>query len=209
MVLRQTSSALTYLHEQKEPIVHRDIKPANVLIQSRYPLHIKLTDFGLARASKFLTTLCGTLLYLAPEVYNESSRKYTPAVDIWSLGVMVYELAYGLPDHHGYSGTRWCRRIIGKVNDWDSEGLINFLSTAMLVMDPKGRRSAQYCYQEALRLPVPSQGRFLTPTPASYAEGYAPTGVCDPVEEQSFNQPVSSNVSTAKLFDSQDKVGKS
>jgi hypothetical protein len=74
------------------------------------------------------------------------------------------------------------------------EHLMDFLWTAMLVMDPKGRRSAQYCYKEALRLPVPSQDRCLTPTPASYAD----TVVYDPAEEQGFagqsNQPVTSNV---------------
>ena len=41
----------------------------------------------------------------------------------------------------------------------------------MLVMDPKLRQSAQDCYKKASRLPVPSQGRCLTPTPTSYAEG--------------------------------------
>jgi serine/threonine protein kinase len=186
------------LHGRREPIVHRDIKPANMLVHSRDPLHIKLSDFGLSRVSKDLTTCCGTALYLAPEVYK--SEKYTPVVDIWSLGVVVFQFAYGLPTCDVYSGRRWCRRIIEEVNDWDSEDLVDFLSTAMLVMDPKARRSAQDCYQEALRLPVPSQGRCLTPTPTSYAEGYAPTVVYDPPEEQGFNQPVSSNVSTQALL---------
>jgi hypothetical protein len=79
-------------------------------------------------------------------------------------------------------------------------------------MDPKGQGLAAYYYQEALRLPVLSQGHCLTPTPASYAERYnALTVIYDPAKEQGFrdqsNQPVSSNVSSAKHFYSADVVG--
>ncbi len=202
-ILWQGLLALSDLHGRKEPIVHRDIKPANILIHSRDPFHIKLSDFGLSRVSNDLTTYCGTALYLAPEVYK--SEKYTPVVDIWSLGVVIFQYAYGLPTCDVYSGRVWCRRIIEKANDRDSEDLIDFLSTAMLVMDPKQRHSAQYCNKEALKLPVPSQDRCLTPTLASYAAGgYAPIVVYDPAEEQrstsQSSQPVSFNVSNAQLI---------
>ncbi|KAG4430848.1 hypothetical protein IFR05_013664 [Cadophora sp. M221] len=72
-ILCQGLSALADLHGREIPIVHRDIKPANILLQSLDPLHIKLTDFGFSRASNDLTTLCGTPLYLAPEVYRKRS----------------------------------------------------------------------------------------------------------------------------------------
>jgi serine/threonine protein kinase len=201
-ILCQGLSALVDLHGREEPIVHRDIKPGNILVHSRDPLHIKLSDFGLSRVSNDLTTFCGTALYLAPEVYTKQS--YTPVVDVWSLGVVVFELAYRLPNHHGYERRRWCRRIIEEVNDWDSEDLIDFLSTAMLVMEPKLRHSAEDCYKEASRLPILSQGRCPTLTPTSYAEVYKKTMCYNPAEGQEVGDrspPISSIlVSTAEYF---------
>ncbi|KAF2744334.1 kinase-like protein, partial [Sporormia fimetaria CBS 119925] len=79
------------------PIVHRDIKPENILVLSRSPFHIKLSDFGLAKAGSYLETRCGTLVYTAPEIAqycrpnSAGSPRYTCAVDIWSLGVVVFQ----------------------------------------------------------------------------------------------------------------------
>ncbi|KAF8857852.1 kinase-like protein [Acephala macrosclerotiorum] len=174
MVLYQGLSALVDLHGREIPIVHRDIKPGNILLQSIDPLHIKLTDFGLSKASDDLTTLCGTPLYLAPEVYKK--RSYTPAVDIWSLGVVAFRCAYSLPDNRGYEGRDWCKMLVDQVNDWEDGDLIGLLSSAMIVMDPKLRLSAQDCYREASQLITASHERCLTPTPTSYHtdEGHVP-----------------------------------
>ncbi len=164
-VLCQGLSALQDLHGRKDPIVHRDIKPANILLQCRDPLYIKLADFGLSRAQADLATLCGTPKYLAPEVWR--GRKYTPVVDIWSLGVVAFECAYDLPDYDKYRERNWCELLVDQVNDWDDDHLIGFLSNEMIIMDPKLRGSAWYCYKEVSRLPVASQERSLTPTPGS------------------------------------------
>ncbi|AEO65163.1 uncharacterized protein THITE_2046735, partial [Thermothielavioides terrestris NRRL 8126] len=96
-VLRQGLSALRHLHERETPIVHRDIKPSNILVQSRTPvIHIKLSDFGFSGENEdYLKTCCGTPLYTAPEVFR--GEPYNAAVDIWSLGVVVFQYAYGLP----------------------------------------------------------------------------------------------------------------
>jgi serine/threonine protein kinase len=75
-----------------------------MLVYSRDPFHIKLTDFGLLRVSKDLTICCGIALYLIPEVYK--SEKYALVVDIWSLGIVVFQFAYGLPNCDIYSGRR-------------------------------------------------------------------------------------------------------
>lgn len=86
---------LEYLHSMH--VTHRDLKPANIILISRAPVQLKLTDFGLAIArSHQLTTHCGTLLYLAPEVH---SRSYTNKADLWSVGVIALELSLGLPDY--------------------------------------------------------------------------------------------------------------
>jgi len=140
-----------------------------MLIQSRDPLQIKLTDFGISGAREDLKTFCRTPLYLAPEVYKKKTV-YTSAIDIWSLGVVGFELAYDLPSPDGYEDSEWCEFLVDQVNYWDNDGLIGLLSHTMIVMDPKSRRSARYYYEEASRLLVAPQERSLTPTPQSYAK---------------------------------------
>lgn len=89
--------AIQYLHGQK--IVHRDLKPENVIYASKAPdAEIKITDFGLAKANNknaTMHTACGTPGYVAPEVLK--GKAYGPAVDMWSLGVILYILLCGFP----------------------------------------------------------------------------------------------------------------
>ncbi|KAI0876496.1 kinase-like protein [Hypoxylon argillaceum] len=94
-ILHQSASALAYLHERSDPICHRDIKPENILVQSRHPLYIKLSDFGLSKAGD-LKTMCGTQNYMAPEVVASCGvYAYTTAADIWSLGVIILQFTDG------------------------------------------------------------------------------------------------------------------
>lgn len=62
-------------------------------------------------------------------------------------------------------GLRWCQRIAKQLHDWDSDGLIDLLSSAMLIIEPESRRSARTCWEHASEL---SRNRFVTPTQASY-----------------------------------------
>ncbi|TDH65826.1 hypothetical protein CCR75_007211 [Bremia lactucae] len=91
----QLIQALHVIHSNR--IIHRDMKPQNILIGSRQ--QIKLCDFGFARAiahdSSLLRSIKGTPLYMAPELVLEKPYHYT--VDLWSLGVILYELAVGKP----------------------------------------------------------------------------------------------------------------
>ncbi|TGJ85946.1 hypothetical protein E0Z10_g2838 [Xylaria hypoxylon] len=94
----QLFQGIKYLHDRN--IVHRDIKPENILLVDK-DVHVKLADFGLAKIigeESFTTTLCGTPSYVAPEILAEGRhRKYTKAVDVWSLGVVLYICLCGFP----------------------------------------------------------------------------------------------------------------
>jgi serine/threonine protein kinase len=93
----QVSDGLRALHEFEEApglhIVHRDIKPENILVDDQGVA--RLTDFGISKVVERLTqsvTVAGTLPYLAPEY---SLGRITAASDIYSLGIVLYEMATG------------------------------------------------------------------------------------------------------------------
>ena len=170
-LLLQGLEALEYLHLSGH--AHRDIKPENILVRSRAPFSIKIADFGMAKdvSSSALKTCCGTYLYTAPEIWKRS--RYTPLVDIWSLGLVIYTFTYGLPDLHGnFSPERWYRKLNKSISDWDSDVMIDFLSATMLKMDPKERPSAQECLKKAsglLSAMIPEQDSGEVSTPIEVA----------------------------------------
>ena len=100
--------ALRALHDMH--VVYRDLKPENVLIGRDG--HLVLTDFGLSRRTLTdpLLTVCGTADYLAPEVL-EAAQGYDRAVDLWSLGVMVYEMVVGVPPYWDEHPAEMYRKI--------------------------------------------------------------------------------------------------
>ncbi|KPI94446.1 PREDICTED: ovarian-specific serine/threonine-protein kinase Lok-like [Papilio xuthus] len=95
---RQMVVAVKYLHSQG--ITHRDLKPENVLLESKdEETLVKITDFGLSKfvgEDSFMKTMCGTPLYLAPEVLQANGQNcYGPDVDVWSLGVIFFVCLVG------------------------------------------------------------------------------------------------------------------
>ena len=93
----QVINAVYYLHSNN--IIHRDIKPENILIGDDNKL--KLCDFGWAKELTLenRSTFCGTMEYMAPEIVG--SENYDYSVDIWSLGILLYEMLFG---HSPFNG---------------------------------------------------------------------------------------------------------
>jgi tRNA A-37 threonylcarbamoyl transferase component Bud32 len=97
-VLIKVARAVQYLHEQG--IVHRDLKPQNVLFAENGEPHV--SDFGLAKLLDDDQSLSatnqrlGTPAYMAPEQTGLLTTKTGPQTDIWSLGVLLYELVAGV-----------------------------------------------------------------------------------------------------------------
>ncbi len=93
--LGQLVEALDYAHQQG--ILHRDIKPANLMLTSE-PQRLKVMDFGIARVVSGThttqhTAMMGSMYYAAPELLRGQAA--TPSADIYSFGVLVYEMLTG------------------------------------------------------------------------------------------------------------------
>lgn len=96
---RKICQAVSFIHGHN--MVHRDIKPENILIDDH--LQPKLCDFGWTinlEKNESRQTFCGTYEYMAPEIFEAHS--YNSSVDIWSLGILLFELFHG---HSPYSGS--------------------------------------------------------------------------------------------------------
>lgn len=92
-IMYQILDALNYAH--KTGVLHRDLKPENILISEENI--IKITDFGLAKFIKsgsIAASTAGTPIYMAPEVW---SGNFSEKSDVWSIGVILYELITGTP----------------------------------------------------------------------------------------------------------------
>lgn len=85
----QICLAVYYLHQHS--IIHRDIKPENILLSQN---SVKICDFGWSTQSDLPRhTFCGTLDYMPPEMLE--AKAYDKMIDIWALGVLLYEMLHG------------------------------------------------------------------------------------------------------------------
>lgn len=142
---KKVVQSIQYLH--KKGIVHRDLKPENLIYATKdNDSDVKITDFGLAKianGSFVLKTACGTPNYVAPEVLlNEG---YTSAVDMWSVGVILYILLCGFPPFYSDNTPELFEQIIRGQYDfpspyWDNvSASAKDLITKLLQTDPKKR----------------------------------------------------------------------
>ncbi|MCQ2820220.1 MAG: protein kinase [archaeon] len=104
-IVKQILSALKYLSSLPKKIIHYDLKPQNILFKD---MEVKLTDFGLAKIMDNSDQLeltsqgVGTYYYLPPECFEKKENAIiSPKLDIWSLGVMTYEMIYGYKPYFG------------------------------------------------------------------------------------------------------------
>lgn len=140
----ELADALTRAHHLK--IVHRDIKPANILFARDGS--IRLTDFGLARmehAAELTQSgvLLGSLQYISPESINGS--KADPKMDIWSFGVVLYEMLTGQRPFEDGSMSRTLNNILSQPAPSlqtarpDIPAPLDTLVAQMLAKDPNER----------------------------------------------------------------------
>ena len=86
-------------------MIHRDLKPANILIKDET---YKIADFGFAKyyqegaeLEQIHQSLVGSPMYMCPEILNGST--YSTKSDVWSMGVIFYQMLYGKTPHKATS----------------------------------------------------------------------------------------------------------
>ena len=104
----QACAGLYFLH--KHGLIHRDIKPENLLVGDDNIL--KICDFGwcvAAGSDGQRSTFCGTLEYMAPEMLANAPHNHT--LDVWCLGILLFELVHGHAPFQGASPKEMERQI--------------------------------------------------------------------------------------------------
>lgn len=152
-ILIQLKEALHYLRNNN--LIHRDLKPMNILFsndkKNNNKMILKLADFGFARYfnseqltndgyDSMISTICGSPIYMAPEMLLTSM--YNIKADLWSFGVIMYEMLYGINPYNFPKSIPHLRELIVSqkivFNDIYSTSCIDLLK-ALLVVDPKVR----------------------------------------------------------------------
>ncbi|EDW66651.2 aurora kinase C [Drosophila virilis] len=135
--IKALCSALLYLHERD--IIHRDIKPENLLLGHKGVL--KIADFGWSvhEPNSMRMTLCGTVDYLPPEMVL--NKPHTKNVDLWSLGVLCFELLVGHAPFYSKNYEETYKKILKvdyKLPEHVSKAATHLISK-LLVLNPQHR----------------------------------------------------------------------
>ncbi|GMF49143.1 unnamed protein product [Phytophthora fragariaefolia] len=107
LYVQEMARALMYMHSKH--VIHRDIKPENLLVG--FHGELKIADFGWSvhAPSSRRTTLCGTLDYLPPEMIE--NKPHDENVDVWTLGILMFEFLTGAPPFETENTKETYRRI--------------------------------------------------------------------------------------------------
>ena len=143
-ILRETISALQYLHSFKPPIIHRDIKPENLLLNQSG--RVLLADFGWSNFKNdgdVRKTFCGTPEYIAPEMLRKEGHDHR--IDIWSVGVLMFELLAGYSPFCAKTNQDLYSNIRKLKINWpvDMPPLAKNLISKILKLNPKERLSLE------------------------------------------------------------------
>jgi serine/threonine protein kinase len=126
-------TGIAFLHSKD--VIHRDLKPENILLdKNAWPM---IGDFGTSRLLDMnvtQTNQIGTPLYMAPEMYGDAG--YTTAIDIFSLGLIIYEVLVGAP---AFSPTLTPLALMGKVTKGERPGIPDSV-------DPTVREIIENCW---------------------------------------------------------------
>ncbi|KAI1818429.1 Pkinase-domain-containing protein [Poronia punctata] len=125
----QIAGAIKYMHAKG--IIHRDLKMGNIFLDRN--MNAKIGDFGLAAllvTGKDMqtirrTTLCGTPNYIAPEILEKGKKGHDHAVDIWSLGIIMFAMLTSKPPFQSSTTDEIYRRARNRDYEWPSPGTSN------------------------------------------------------------------------------------
>eukprot|EP00658_Telonema_sp_P-2_P037866 TRINITY_DN2721_c0_g1_i11.p1 TRINITY_DN2721_c0_g1~~TRINITY_DN2721_c0_g1_i11.p1 ORF type:complete len:494 (-),score=56.96 TRINITY_DN2721_c0_g1_i11:516-1997(-) len=180
---RHIATGIAYL--QTHHLIHRDLKPHNLLLsKDSTTAVIKIADFGFARMiepTALADTMCGSPLYMAPEVL--SGQSYSKTADLWSCGTILFQMLTGKPPYHGDNYIHLSENI--KKKKWAlpepfvdkiSDGCKHLLG-GLLQKEPTKRISAQQFLEHPFF--AVSQSGILAAAPAE-ANLAPPPATCRP-----------------------------
>jgi mitogen-activated protein kinase kinase kinase 9 len=103
-----TARGVNYLHKFPTPVLHRDLKSLNLLLDEAF--NTKIADFGWTRfKADAMTNKIGTYQWMAPEVI--ASQRYTEKADVFSFGIIMWELASRLPPYQDMNGWQVAQEV--------------------------------------------------------------------------------------------------
>ena len=209
-IVAQVAQGLAYAHEHG--IVHRDIKPSNIMIQKDG--HVKITDFGIARmASAAVRTQTGMVLgspkYMSPE--QVMGKLTDQRSDIFSLGVMLYEMLAGRPPFSGENVNAIMYQTLNATPPQPSSmnpavpDMLNFIIAKALAkkIDERYQNASEFAddlraCRDSLPSAVPEVAPPHRPPPKPTLESVLPAGPAMPEDD---NYPVTT-LGLSGAFDS-------
>ncbi len=210
-IVAQVAHGLFYAHEHG--IVHRDVKPSNIMIQKDG--HVKITDFGIARmASAAVRTQTGMVLgspkYMSPE--QVMGKLTDQRSDIFSLGIMLYEMLTGRPPFSGENVNAIMYQTLNATPPQPSSmnpavpDMLNFIVAKALAkkVDERYQNAKEFAEDlRACRDSLPQQGTEAPPVlrsqPKPPLEGALPSGPA--MSEEDEGMPVAA-LGLSGAFDS-------